>query len=89
MSQRAKKGLDVVQDDYIPLVGDPCYLYNRLSKETFLKNASCSFLFLLAEDFIRQELPLTKNFDSQNSNAAYEELLHMARATFSQAPNTL
>lgn len=33
---------------YFELVGDPCYKYNRLAKETFLKDKACAFLFQIA-----------------------------------------
>lgn len=40
------------ESDYFPLIGDPCYKFNRLSKETFLKNKSCAFLFVQANKIL-------------------------------------
>ena len=33
---------------YYEVVGDPCYKYNRLAKETFLKDRACALLFQVA-----------------------------------------
>ena len=42
--------------EYFPLVGDPCYKFSRLTKEVFLKNEYCAFLFVLAQDFLKEKL---------------------------------
>ena len=41
---------------YQPLVGDPCYSYSRLAKETFLRNKYCSFLYLICQATIELEI---------------------------------
>lgn len=68
LAKKQKKGVQIKKNEYIPLVGDPCYLFNRLTKERFLKDLSCAFLFLLASDYIKSQLPMGKNF---NSNLSY------------------
>ena len=50
---------DKVDEDsglYFPLIGDPCYKYNRYVKERFLKNKSCAFLFLMAQEYLKVEV---------------------------------
>lgn len=48
--------------NYIELVGDPCYRYNRKAKENFFKNPALAYLFfkayyILTEDY-RSKAPI-------------------------------
>ena len=40
-------------ENYIPLVGDPCYRYSRQVKERFFNNQACSYLFLKAVPYLK------------------------------------
>ena len=53
------KGEQLNSDNYVEIVGDPCYRYCREVKENFLKNPACAFLFVRARpyllDFIKKQ----------------------------------
>ena len=37
-------------------VRNPCYTYSRMAKEKFFNNFACSYLFLKAAPFIKEDL---------------------------------
>jgi hypothetical protein len=42
------KNIDFRNENYFPIVGDPCYRYCREVKEVFFRNWAASYLFLKA-----------------------------------------
>ena len=55
------------EKNYNALVLDPCYSYSKRNMEAFFSNEICSFLFLYALDYIKQELSQNASFDKNLS----------------------
>lgn len=68
-------------EKYFSLVGDPCYKFNRLSKERFLNDQNCAFLILKAQNYLREKIVENKSYEPELSVRVLEELLEMARRT--------
>lgn len=48
-TKQSKKAMD---EEYIALIGDPCYRYSRSKKERFFKDKTCSYLFMGALPYL-------------------------------------
>jgi hypothetical protein len=46
-------GILDIGTNYFPLVGDPCYRFNREVKERFFNNVYCAFLFYTSTSHLK------------------------------------
>jgi len=53
---------------YEPLVGDPCYRYNKCAKERFFKNVYLAFLFVQFVYYHGNEFIINKQWRPQQNN---------------------
>lgn len=57
---------------YVPLIGDPCYRYKRISKETFFRDFRCRRAFIHAYSYLRSKCHCSQERE------ALEELVEYA-----------
>lgn len=74
-----EKGEPLTAENYVEIVGDPCYRYCRAAKETFLLNFECAFLFVKARPYLSEYAK--KKLVQPNSLEVLEELMSIARKT--------
>jgi hypothetical protein len=53
---------------YEPLIGDPCYRYNKEAKERFFKNRYLAFLFIQYTYYFGNDFVIHKQWRTPNSN---------------------